>query len=147
MELAEVVAGHERSEDALIGILLDVQERYGHVSPEAVREIAAHLRISENRIYGVASFYPRFRLTRPGRHSVKVCVGTACHVCGGQLAGDALEWELRIQTGQVTEDGRFDLQRVNCLGCCTIGPVVKVDDDVHGRVMVTRLKEILDRYE
>ena len=139
--------GFEGKESDLIAILLRFQKRDGHLSEAAIRETSQFLRISENRIYGVASFYGAFTFDAPGRNTLKVCTGTACHLHGGRHAREAAGWQLGISPGQTSDDGRFTLQRANCVGCCTQGPVVQINDDFHGRAMVTRIKDILDRYE
>ena len=134
-------------EGDLIPILQRIQEKLGYISKDAVRRVSRFLKISENQIYGVASFYSQFRFTEPGRNSIKVCMGTACHVRGGQILGEAVERELDISPGQTTKDKRFDLQRVACLGCCALAPVVQINDDIYSQMTVIRLKEILDKYE
>jgi len=131
----------------LIPILVRVQERLGFISPEAVRRTSCFLRISQNQVFEVASFYPKFRFTEPGRKTIKVCMGTACHVKGGRLLADAVGWKLGISIGQRTPDGRFDFQRVNCQGCCAIGPVVKLNEQTLGRMMVTKLMRIMDEHD
>jgi len=143
----EIFAGCSREQGELIPILQRAQQKDGYISEQRVREIARFLKISENQIYGVASFYSQFRFTPPGRNSIHVCLGTACHVRGGQILLEAVQRELGIAPGQTSADGRFDLQRVACLGCCALAPVVRVNDDIHSRVTVTRLKEILSAYE
>ncbi len=105
------------------------------------------LKISENQIYGVDSFYSQFIFVEPGKFTIKVCMGTACHVRGGQILCEALERELGVSTGQTTKDKRFDLQRVACLGCCALAPVIQINDDIYSRVAVIRLKQILEKYE
>jgi NADH-quinone oxidoreductase subunit E len=144
---AAIFADFEGRENDLIAILLRFQKRDGHISEAAIRATSRFLRISENRIYGVASFYGAFTFDAPGRHTLKVCTGTACHLHGGLHAREAAGWQLGIAPGQTSVDGRFTLKRANCVGCCTLGPVVQIDDDVHGRAMVTRMKEVLDHYE
>jgi len=131
----------------LIPMLQDIQGELGYISPAAVEKIADYLKITENKIYGVASFYSQFRFTPRGRHSISVCLGTACHVRGGAILLETLERELEIIPGECTEDMRFDLNRVACLGCCAMALVLKVDEDVYGNVNVIKLKEILDKYE
>jgi NADH-quinone oxidoreductase subunit E len=131
----------------LIPILQRIQEEFGYISEEATRKTSRFLRISENQVYGVASFYSQFRFSDPGRNTVKVCLGTACHVRGGQILCEAIERELDIAPGQTTEDKRYDLQRVACLGCCALAPVVQVNDDIYSQMTVIRLKETLDKYE
>lgn len=136
--------GHEGE---LISILVRVQETFGYISEESVRQISQFLRLSENQIFGVASFFSKFRFDEPGRKSIKVCMGTACHVHGGGFLSDTLGWQLGITVGQSTRDKRFDFQRVNCLGCCALAPVVQVNETIHARTMVTQLKEILQNRE
>ena len=132
-------------ENDLIPLLVRIQEKEGYVSEEAVRYVSAFLKMSENQIYGVASFYPKFRFNPPGKKSIKVCMGTACHVRGGLFLSEAVGWKLGVSIGQTTEDKKFDFQRAGCLGCCTLAPVVKINEDVHSRMSVTRLKEILEK--
>jgi len=132
---------------SLIPILQRVQEGLGYLPEEAVQEIAEYLRLTESQVFGVASFYAQFRFIPPGRHSVSVCLGTACHVRGGERLMDLLQKDLGTEPGQRTEDGRFDLNRVACLGCCALSPVVKVDRDIHSNMTTLKLKGILDEYE
>jgi NADH:ubiquinone oxidoreductase subunit E len=143
----QVLSGFKGDQGELIPILQKVQGEFGYISEQSIKEVSRFLRISENQIYGVASFYSQFRFTPPGRNSVKVCLGTACHVRGGQLLGTALRNELGIALGETTKDKRFDLQRVACLGCCALAPVVTVNEDIYARMTVLRLKRILDKYE
>lgn len=146
-EYQDVFSGFRGTPGDLIPILQSLQQKQGYISQEAVREISRFLKVTENHIFGVASFYSQFRFTPPGRHSIKVCLGTACHVRGGQILLQTLERELAITTGQTTPDRRFDLQRVACLGCCALAPVVAVDNDIYSRVTVVRLTKMLSEYE
>jgi NADH-quinone oxidoreductase subunit E len=145
--IESVLAKHNRKPDELIPILQDVQREYGYISPESVKRISRYLRISENQIYGVSSFYAQFRFTEPGRHSVKVCLGTACHVRGGATLLEMLERGLGIRCGETTEDRRFDLERVACLGCCALSPVVQIDTHIYSRMTVNKLTEHLKEHE
>lgn len=133
--------------ESLIPILQKAQEVEGFVSPGAVREISAHLKISRSRVFSVASFYSQFRFNPPGRHSIRICLGSACHVQAGDFLLNALQLEIGIEPGQTTEDGRFDLERVACLGCCALAPVMMVGDDIHSRMSVLKLHEVLEKYE
>jgi NADH-quinone oxidoreductase subunit E len=144
---ASIFSEFKGGEGNLIPILQKTQERFGFIPKEAVRRISRFLKISENQIFGVASFYSQFRFTAPGRNSIKVCLGTACHVRGGQILCDAAERELDVKPGETTKDRRYDLERVACLGCCALAPVIRVNDDIHSRMTVIRLKETLDKYE
>jgi NADH-quinone oxidoreductase subunit E len=131
----------------LIPILQRVNEAFGYISEDATKHISQFLKISENEIIGVASFYSQFRFVEPGRNSIKICLGTACHVWGGETLSDAVQREYHIGPGETTEDKRFDLQRVACLGCCALAPVVQVNEDIHSRVTANSLLKILEQYE
>ena len=137
----------QKDKSNLIEILQAVQEKDGYLSPEAIGRISEHLRVSRSYIFGVATFYSQFKFNPPGRHSIKICLGTACHVQGGDFLLNALQSEIGISTGDTTEDGRFDLDRVACLGCCALAPVVKINDTIYSRMSVIKLKEILNTYE
>lgn len=130
----------------LIPILQEVQEHYGFLDPERVDEVAAFTGASASEVFGVASFYAQFRFTRPGRHQVKVCLGTACHVRGGTRILELLQRQLKIKDGETTPGGAFSLERVACFGCCALAPVVVVDKDVHGRITSTKARNLLRRY-
>ncbi|MBT9148731.1 MAG: NADP-reducing hydrogenase subunit HndA [Dehalococcoidia bacterium] len=131
----------------LIPILQKAQEAEGYLSPQAIAEISQFLDISENDIYSVATFYALFRFTRPGDHIVKVCLGTACHVRGGERILESVERELNIRCGQTTDDFKFSMERVACVGCCALAPVVLVDQDVHSKMTPAKAKEVLARYK
>ena len=131
----------------LIAILQDVQKKEGYIKPEAVNTIAYHLRISRSHIFGVASFYSQFKFNPPGRHSIKICLGTACHVQGGDFLLNALKSEIGISPNETTPDRRFDLERVACLGCCALAPVVMVDNTIYSNMSVIKLREVLDTYD
>jgi NADH-quinone oxidoreductase subunit E len=135
----------ERGE--LIPVLQRVQALYGYLRPDSVRSISRWLKISENEIFGVATFYAQFRFTPPGRHHVRVCLGTACHVRGGEQILVTTQERLGVGTGETTADGEFDLERVACLGCCALAPVVAVDDKIHSRVSVLKIQGILDEHK
>jgi len=143
----KIFARFKGEEGDLIPILQQVQERDGYISTLMIEKIAHFLRISENQIYGVASFYSQFRFNTPGRNAIKVCLGTACHVLGGQILCDTLVRELEIVPGETTPDGRFDLERVACLGCCALSPVIQVNEDIYSRVTANKIQEILAHYE
>jgi NADH:ubiquinone oxidoreductase subunit E len=145
-EYQELFREFKGQEGELISILVRVQERFGYISEESLKRISHFLRLSENQIFGVASFFSKFRFDAPGTTSIKVCMGTACHVHGGRLLSDAVGWRLGIDFGQASRDGRFDFQRVNCLGACALAPVVMVNGQVHSRAMVTSMQEILESH-
>ena len=131
----------------LIPVLQEVQEFYGYISQAAVDEIAIFTGVSPSEIFGVASFYSQFRFTKPGKHTVKVCLGTACHVRGSDRILELVERQLKIKDGETTSDGQFSLERVACFGCCALAPVVVVNKDVHGRMNSTKTQKLLKKYE
>ena len=129
----------------LIPYLQNIQQRLGYISQKAVRWLANELRLSEQDVYGVATFYNNFRFNPPGKHEVKVCLGTACHVGGGEKLLDTLSERLGIQHGETTSDERYGLERVACVGACALAPAVLLDDEVHGRMTQRSLKRLLDK--
>ena len=145
-ELAEVLDSYKGERGAVIPILQKVQEKLGYLPEEAVKEVARFLRTSESVIYGVATFYAQFRFTRPGEHQLKVCLGTACHVRGGELIMDTVRRELGVEPGGTTSDYKFSLERVACFGCCALAPVVVIDKTVHSRMSPSKVKQLLDSY-
>ena len=142
-----VITQFARDRSNLIPILQKIQETDRFISEDAVGEISRHLGISENDIYSVASFYAQFRFHRPGDHTIKVCLGTACHVRGGERIAESVERELGIKPGQTTEDFKFSMERVACFGCCALAPVMVVDDDVYSRMTPVKVREILEKYK
>jgi NADH-quinone oxidoreductase subunit E len=127
----------------IIPLLQKTQELRGFLSREDMRAIASVVGKSPAEIYGVATFYAQFRFDPPGRHNLKVCHGTACHVNGAESLDLAIKTELGVEPGQTTSDREFTVDRVACLGCCSLAPVVMIDNEVHGRLTGDRLKKIL----
>jgi NADH-quinone oxidoreductase subunit E len=145
--IREVFVQFTRDRTNLVPILQKVQELEGYLSPEAITDISQFMGISGNDIYSVASFYAQFRFERPGKHTIKVCQGTACHVRGGRQILEAVERELGIQPGETTtKDYQFSLERVACFGSCALAPVMVVDKNVYGRVTIARAKKLLSEY-
>ena len=135
-----------RTSASVIPLLQQAQEEEGFVSEEAIERVARYTGSPPSAIYSVATFYSQFRLRRPGRHMIRVCEGTACHVLGVDAVLERLTEELGIQVGGTTADGLFTLESVRCLGCCSLAPAVMIDEEVYGRVRQERIHKILDRY-
>ncbi len=142
-----ILSKHKRENSELIPLLQEVQERLGYISQEAVGQVADHLKLSASEVFGVATFFSQFRFTKPGRHTIKVCLGTACHVRGGARILDFVQDELQVKPGGTTEDGRFSLERIACFGCCALAPVVVVDDKVYGKMTPFKAMKILNKYD
>jgi len=145
-KIADILTKHPAERGSLIPILQDLQQKFGYLSPEVIEELERRMGISANEIYGVATFYTQFRFSPPGEHTILSCQGTACHVRGGLQLLKELEQRLGVTAGQTTADGKFDLERVACLGCCALAPVVAVDGKVHAQVTAKKIPAILSRY-
>jgi NADH:ubiquinone oxidoreductase subunit E len=146
-DLDKILDDYERHRDSLIPILQEVQEKFGYLSEEAVEGISRYLDLSQSYIYGVATFYTQFRFERPGDHTIRVCLGTACHVKGGSQIMDELCRYLGITPGNTTPDYKFSIERVACFGSCALAPVVVVDNKVYGRMNPRKVKKILKEFE
>ncbi len=132
---------------ALIPILQDLQESFGYLPEVAIDMVGRALDISTARIYGVATFYNQFRLNPLGKHVIRVCRGTACHVKGSLALLETLESELGIKAGSTTKDGMFSLETVACLGACSIAPAVMVDDKFSGRLTVKQMPRLVKQIQ
>lgn len=143
----KVLRKFSRQRGNLIPILQQVQDRLGYLPGEAMQEIAAYLGIFPVEVYEVVTFYNQFRLNPPGRHSIRVCLGTACHMKGGYITLDAWKRRLKINPGETAPDREFDLDTVACVGCCTMAPVTVVDGEPQARVESTRVDGILLGFE
>ena len=143
----KLIKKYGKKKGVLIPLLQDVQKEYGYVPHEAVELIAKELKIYPVEIYGVLTFYTQFYLTPRGKHTIRVCQGTACHVMGGKEILDYLSDRLKIKDGETTKDGNFSLERVACLGCCGMAPVVQVDNDFYGNCTIQMVNEMLDKYK
>ncbi len=129
----------------LLPILQQIQDELGYISEKAVEDISKFLKISENEIFGVASFYKHFKFAEMGKCSVKVCMGTACHVRGSLNILDEFKRRLKIEPGQTTPDKLFSLETVNCLGACALGPIAVLDGDYHGQLKVKAIEQLIEK--
>ena len=142
-ETKRILKRFARKRDNLIPILQKVQGRLGYLPREAMLEIANYLDVPEMDVYSVVTFYNQFRLNPPGRHSIRVCLGTACHMKGGYITLDAWKRRLGIGPGETTADREFDLGTVACVGCCTMAPVTVVDGKPEAKAEPTRVDGLL----
>jgi NADH-quinone oxidoreductase subunit E len=149
MELAKVntiIDKYPQKKSVLIQLLLDIQGECNWISQDAIQRVSERLGIPVSQIYRVASFYKAMSLKPRGKHVINVCMGTACHVRGATRIINKLEESLGIRTGETTDDRNFTLERVNCLGCCALGPVMLVDKDYHGKMTPAKVETILKDY-
>jgi NADH-quinone oxidoreductase subunit E len=139
----EALQAKEKTTENLIPILQNVQARLGYLPALAMEMIADNLAVPAADVYGLATFYNQFRLTPPGKHQVKVCMGTACYMVGGKITLESFERRMEIKEGETSLDRLYSLERVACVGCCTMAPVVVVDEVVEGKVTPTRVDGIM----
>ena len=142
-ELQRLLKTYPAKRRSLLRILQAIQKEIGYLPEEALAEVGRYLKVSPAEVYGVATFYNRFRFIPYGRHRVVACLGTACHAMGGQLVLDAFERELDIKAGEITIDHECSLDRVGCIGCCTKAPVAVIDDAISARMTPFKVEEAL----
>ena len=143
----KIVEPWRNGKGGLIPILQAVQEQMGYLPPEALETISREMKIPSSEIYGVATFYAQFHLKPRGRHVVRVCRGTACHVRGSLKILDSVKEITGVEENQTTEDLRFTLESVACIGACGLAPCIMINDDTHGRLVTSALKGILEQYK
>ena len=142
-EMRGILESTNSNGTSLVTLLQKVQRRFGYLPREAMIEVARAKGVSPAAVFGVASFYNQFRMIPPGKHPVKMCMGTACHIKGGNAILKVLETKLGIGEGEVTEDRLYSLDRVACVGCCAMAPVAVVGEEVHGNMMPTSVDGIM----
>lgn len=135
-----------KTREDLIPILQDIQEKYGYLSEENLALTAEYLEMPVSNVYGVATFYNQFRLIPLGKHIIRVCRGTACHVRGSGAILETLQSELGVQAGETTKDGLFTLETVACLGACSIAPVIAIDDEFYGRLAPKEISSLIKKF-
>src|SRR5512136_908537 len=140
-----IIEKYQGKRTALISMLHDIQNQYRHLPEKALRRVALRLKMDFSDIYGVVTFYKSFSLTLRGKHSLTLCLGTACHVRGGPKILREVKKLIGIGPGQTTRDGHFSLEVVNCLGVCAIGPVMVVDGKIHGEMTVGKARRIIEK--
>ena len=141
-----LIEKYSQKKGALIPLLQDIQAAYGYVPDEAVQVVARELSIFPVEIYGVLTFYTQFHLTPRGKHTIRVCQGTACHVMGAKGLFDYLLNKLKVEEGETTEDGLFTVERVACLGCCGMAPAIMIDEDFYGRCTIQNVEGTWEKY-
>lgn len=138
---------YEGEKGALIPLLQAAQDTYGFIPATAIDQISEIVGIPAAEIYGVITFYSQFRLKPLGKYLIKICDGTACHVNGSERIAGIIEDELQISGNDTTEDGLFTLQKVACLGCCSLSPVIMINDETYGRLTPKKVQQLLKEYK
>ncbi len=139
----EVLEKYADVDGSLITILQHAQDIYGYLPPDVLYNIAEKIGSTPAKVMGVATFYSQFRLQPVGKNLIMLCQGTACHVNGSEKIEKAIKDEIGISDGETTEDGLFTLKNVACLGCCSLSPVMMINDETYGRLTPEKAKEIL----
>ena len=142
--LEQIVEGRRSQPNQLIEVLQDVQNNYGYIPQEAIQNVSHELGVPLIEVYRVASFYKAFRLKPAGKHVLTTCMGTACHVRGAQLLLDQATGQLGVKSGDVTPDGLFTIEHVNCLGACALGPIVSESGFYHHHMTPGKLRKLIE---
>ena len=138
-----IVHKHNVEPGAVIPILQEIQNAYGHVPPVAIQRVAEHMNIPASEIYGIVTFYAQFRLQPLGKNLVRVCHGTACHLGGAEMVAEALSQATGAGEGETSSDGLFTVERVACLGCCSLAPCIMINNETHGRLAPESIDKIV----
>ena len=146
-EAQEIVGALGSKPEAAIPLLQEIQRRHNYLPEDLMEAVAKESGIPASRLFGVATFYSQFRFTPQGKHLIRLCRGTACHVAGAERLSSFISDELGIREGETTEDGLFSLEPVACLGCCSLAPVMMIDEEIYGKLSSKKTKEILKGYK
>ncbi len=138
---------YEADPENLIHILQEINAEYSYIPEAGMKRVAEGLKLPLSRIYSVATFYKALSLEPRGKHLVSVCTGTACHVRGSERILDKLKRDLKIEGKDTSPDRMFTLEPVRCIGCCSLGPVMRIDEDTHGRLKLDGLTKIIGKYK
>ena len=143
----QIIDKYKGDPTSLIAILLDYQEAFSYLPREALAEVSKSMEIPLPRVYSIATFFKAFSLKQKGKYSIQVCMGTACHVRGADKIAEKFERELEVKTGDTTKDLQFSLQKVYCVGCCGLAPVVMVNEDVHAKITLQKIPAVVKKYK
>jgi len=146
-EIDTIIKQYKGNESAILAILQDIQLKEKYLSKEALEEVSQKMHIPITHVFRIATFYNALSIKPRGRHQLNVCLGTACHVRGGNKIIDKLSRDLGIQVGETTKDKRFTLESVRCVGCCSLGPVMVIDGNVFGRLTQEKVPGLLKEFK
>jgi len=143
-KLPGLIEKYKNENGTVIGLLQDIHEEYGYLPEDILDQTAKDIDVPLSTLYSLATFYSSFRLEPMGKHHICTCVGTACHVKGAPFVVDTIERELKIKSGETTEDGKYTFDTVNCLGACALAPLVVIDDEYHGKMDQKKIAKLLE---
>lgn len=147
LKIETLIDSYVDRKEQLISLLQDIQEEYNYIPQDVLIKVSDKLGLPLSRVFSVATFFQSFSLKPRGRHTITVCMGTACHIRGGQRLVDKMERDYALKPGDTSDDERFTLETANCLGCCALGPVVVIDGKYEGQVNPEKLEKILEQYQ
>lgn len=142
-----ILDNYQRDPGLLVSILQDIQAEYNYLPKDALEGVSKGLDVALSQVYSVATFFKAFSLKPRGRHLINVCLGTACHVRGAVRVLETMEREIGIKSGDTTEDLRYTLESVNCVGACALGPIVIINGKYSGQMKTDRVKSLLESYD
>jgi NADH-quinone oxidoreductase subunit E len=145
-EIDAIVDRHQAKQSAILAILQDIQTKERYLPKETLDYVSQKMQLPLTKIFRIATFYNALSLKPRGRHTIDVCLGTACHVRGGSRIMEKLKRDLGVAVGETTKDQRFTLESVRCLGCCSLAPVMVVDQEVHGRLSQEKISGLLKKF-
>ena len=145
--VSDAVERNGNHREDLIPILTDVNRTLGYLPAEALEKISTRLRVPRSQLFSVASFYQMLSTKQRGTHVIKFCESAPCHIVGGRQVWESLQEFLQLKAGETSQDGKWTLETVSCLGVCAVGPVIVIDDDIYGNVDPKQISEILAHYE
>jgi NADH-quinone oxidoreductase subunit E len=143
----EIISRYDKSEESLLAIMQDFQREFHYVPEEGMKRLSEFLYVPESRIYAMGTFYKALSLEPKGKYTVKVCMGTACHLKGSNQIMEVIDRELGLTTSHTTEDKKFTVEGGNCLGACAMAPVVVVDEDYYGHMRPSKIMDVLNKYK
>lgn len=146
-KVAAIIKKYDGDKGQLVSMLQDIQTEYHYLPKDALDEVVTLLGVPASQVYSVATFFKAFSLTPRGRHLIKVCLGTACHVRGAAKVVEKMEIDLGVKRTETTPDQRYTLETVNCVGCCALGPMVMIDEKYHGQISSDKVSPLLAKYE
>jgi len=146
-KLQSIIQNYKQGNTSLIGLLQDLSTEYGYIPEDKLEDVSEGTGVPLSRLYSLCTFYASLRLEPMGEHYCAVCVGTACHVRGATQVVEEIERDLGVNAGETTEDGKFTLETVNCLGACALGPLIVVDGEYHGKMDPRKISRLLKQYK
>ena len=146
-KVAAIIQKYDGDKGQLVSMLQDIQTEHRYLPKDALDEVVTLLGVPASQVYSVATFFKAFSLTPRGRHLIKVCLGTACHVRGAAKVVEKIEIDLGVKRTETTPDQKYTLETVNCVGCCALGPMVMIDEKYHGQISSDKVSPLLAKYE